>query len=477
MAKKERQFPLVVIFGRTNVGKSTLFNCLTEKKQALVSSIEGTTRDSYVGRIDWRGHEFELVDTGGIMDLKVFTEKKKTGREAAGKADIDLKVQRQARDYLKRADLILFVIDGKSGILPQDKEMALALKKYADLKKTVYVINKMDRPNDRRDLSEFYKLGLGEPLAISSATGSGTGDLLDLVVSRLPKPEKGKKETEEEAREVLKACIIGRPNVGKSSLLNSLLGEERVIVSPIPHTTREPQDTLLGYKDKEISLIDTAGINKRGRQPIYKKEGKDFLERKGISKSLEALARADIALFVVDISAPFTNEDSKIMEEIIERRKSLVIIANKWDLIEERDTKRYTEFIRANFPYAAWAPIQFISAKTGEKVKKILDLILEINEQRKIELGDSVLNTFLMRLVKIHKPSKGKGVRHPHIHKFRQTRTDPPEFELRIGSKDDLHSSYVRFIENRLREKFGFLGTPIHIRVTKRKAAHGTPNR
>ncbi|MDO9399393.1 MAG: ribosome biogenesis GTPase Der [bacterium] len=481
--KKNNNIPLVVIFGRANVGKSTLFNTLIEKKQALVTDIPGTTRDSNLGIVEWQRQEFNLVDTGGILDIKCLTSK------SAKTDDIETKVQLQARQYLAQADLILFLIDNKSGLLFQDKQLALFLKKNVDQNKILLVANKVDNPNQQFKTAEFFKLGLGQPHAISASSGSGTGDLLDIITDKLSQAglsnttkeeekeeeeeeydddakketdteEEEKEEKKETKKDIIKICIIGKPNVGKSSLLNSILGYERVIVSPIPHTTREPQDTEIIYQDKKIKLIDTAGISKRGT----KTKG---LEKYGIEKSLGILGKVDIALLVLDINEEITRQDSKIVAEILDRRKSLIFIANKWDKIEDRDSKKYIEYIYTNLPFAQFVPIQFTSALTGEKVQKVLDVILQIAEERKLLLSDSQLDKFLARIVKIHKPAKGKGVKHPRIYELTQFSANPPKFELRIGIKDNLHFSYVRFIENRLREKFGFSGTPISIKINK----------
>jgi len=467
MVNKKKQLPLIVIFGRTNVGKSTLFNRLVEKNHALVSQIEGTTRDSNIGETNWRGKTFKLVDTGGIIDLKYLTGKKiKTD-------EIEAKVQHQARDYLKRADLILFLVDNKTGLLPQDKQMALLLKKT--LTKTnniILVANKVDNIKQHPKTAEFYKLSLGEPMAVSAANGSGTGDLLDKVVnffSRTPASKDSPLKAKEEAENKISVCILGKPNVGKSSLLNAILGEERVIVSPVPHTTREPQDTKITYEDQLITLIDTAGISKKAskiKRP--KKVTIDKIISKGITKSLAALKKSDIALLLLDISQDITRQDAKLVEEIINRKKSLIIIANKWDKIPEKNTKKYTNYIYSKLPFVQFAPIQFTSALTREKVNKVMDLVIEINQQRQKQLGNSQLNKFLNRIVKLQPPAKGKGKKHPRIYELSQVRTNPPKFELRIGIKDNLHFSYLRFIENRLRDKYGFIGTPITIKIAKR---------
>lgn len=476
MKKTTNNLPLVVVFGRTNVGKSTLFNALTESGRALVADIEGTTRDANINKVEWQSREFQLVDTGGIINLDQFLKPNKNKQ-----ADqIQAKIEAKAKTYLEEADVVLFLVDSKAGLLPQDRALAILIKKLLAQKtdKVMVVVNKVD--NFRRQgskASEFHQLSLGTPLTVSATTGSGTGDLLDRVVSFLEAHKKfDKKPLEaEEEKEEIKVIMIGKPNVGKSSLFNSILGEERVIVSPIAHTTREPQDTVIEYKGKVIRIIDTAGISRQGQRSEKKFDPKK-LEKLGIEQSLASLAEADIALLVVDASEPYTHQDAKVVEEILERQKSLIIIGNKWDLIEDKDTKKHTLNINRKFPFALWAPIHFLSAKTGSKVNKLLDLVLKVAEGRKTQLSETVLNTFMMKIVKIHLPAKAKGVKHPHIKRFTQRRSNPPMFEVRIGAKDTLHFSYVRFISNRLREKFGFLGTPIRIWVSKNRKVHGQQN-
>jgi len=457
-----KKLPLIVIFGRPNVGKSTLFNCLIAKKQALVSTLAGTTRDSNIGEIEWQRAKLQAVDTGGILDLKHLAVKDKTD-------NIDVKVQQQARDYLKRADLILFLVDNKSGLLPQDKDMALWLKKtIKDKKKILLIANKTDSIKQRSNIAEFNKLGLDEPIPVSAANGSGTGDLLDIVLAKLPKKKtSAKTEDEEEIAEDedIKVAIIGQPNVGKSSLLNSIIGYERVIVSKEAHTTREPQDTKVIYKKNNITLIDTAGISKRGP----KSKG---LEKHGINKSLASLKKADIALLVLDVSQIINHQDLKLVEEIIDRNTSLIIIANKWDLVPEKNTKKYTNYIYSRLPFATWALIHFTSALTGSKVKKIFDLILDIANDRKLSLSQSQLQKLLSRVVKMHRPTKAKGTKRPHIFELKQIKVNPPQFTLRIGSKDSLHRSYARFVSNQLRSKYNFLGTPLPVDIIRNKKVH-----
>ena len=489
LKKNKNNLSLVVLFGRTNVGKSTLFNCLREQKQALVSSIEGTTRDSNMGEVDWQGNKFELVDTGGIIDLdKLFTSKKTKQKT------IDEKVQKQVSNYLKLADLILFVVDAKDGLLAQDKQAAALLKKVLrNNEKIVLVVNKVEKAEERQRSAEFHQLSLDIPLLVSAATGSGTGDLLDLIVEKVVNKkvvhlDESELKTDGEMQiNHINICILGKPNVGKSSLLNKIMGEERVIVSSVPHTTREPQDSFIDYKETPIRIIDTAGLSKKhhatvksqkprpasaqraGGSKVSKIKRDDILSVYGISKSLVELKNSDIALFVWDIGDDLTVEDSKIVEEIVKSKKGLILVANKWDLIEEKDVKEYTAYIRSKLPFVTWAPIQFVSAKTGEKLEKLMDLILEIDKARKIELSDSQLQKFLVRMVKIHRPSRGKGFRHPRIYELTQTGANPPEFKVRIGKRDDLHFSYLRFLENRLREKFGFLGTCMTLWVDRER--------
>lgn len=497
--------PVVVIFGRTNVGKSTLFNCLTEKKHAIVSDIAGTTRDANHGTVEWQKAKFDLIDTGGIINLEQLVKPSKKKFDDP----IQTEIEKQAKVYLDAADVVLFVVDNRTGLLPQDRQLVMLLKKLLadDFKKVILVANKVESMKHRFKSSEFHQLAMGDVLPVSAVTGAGSGDLLDVIVSRLTslpgdRMENAKLASKEatlmeeeriveekegdnsdapadatgsgEAKEI-RVIMIGKPNVGKSSLLNALCGTERVIVSPIAHTTREPQDTVLEYRHRKIRLIDTAGLSRQGVKQ-QKKNPNRQLEKIGIEKSLESLDKADIALFVMDVNEPLTHQDSKVMSEIIDRQKSLIIVANKWDLIEEKDTKKFTQYINRTFPFALWAPILFVSAKTKSKTPKIMDLILEVARERALEPSASVLNTFLMKIVKRHLPAKAKGVKHPHIHKFELRRGNPPLFEVRIGSKDTLHFSYVRFIANRLREKFGFKGTPIRIWVSKNKKVHGQQN-
>ncbi|NCU44496.1 ribosome biogenesis GTPase Der, partial [Candidatus Falkowbacteria bacterium] len=396
------------------------------------------------------------------------------------------KIQYQTGQLLREAAVVLFMVDGQAGLLPQDRELAMACKKLLPKETPILLVtNKIDSPRHREKINEFYQLSWGEPWPISAATGMGTGDLLDEIVKQIGRQRRRvvkdklaqipPVELETTADQTIpeleivaytekpdyKVCLLGKPNVGKSSLLNALLGYDRVLVSAIPHTTREPQDTFIKYRDKIIQIVDTAGIARK--DPGKKK----VLEKMGMTKSLQRLNQADIAILMVDISEPISHQEASLAEEIVNRKKSLIVAANKWDKVEERDTVKFTEDIYHRLPFIGFAPIAFVSAKTKSKVQKILDLIIEVGAQRSISLSKSQLDHFLSRIVKYHRPAKGKGLKHPHIYSFIQTEAGPPCFTATIGIKDNLHFSYLRFIQNQLRHTYGFTGTPISIHVAR----------
>lgn len=441
---------------------------MIEQRQALISDIPGTTRDSNLATVSWRGEKFTIVDTGGFMDLNFLSQKKIKAET------IDELVQKQARDYLKKADTILFVVDARDGLMPQDKQMASILKRIiSDTSKVVVIANKVDAFKRIPETSDFYHLGLGQIYPVSAATGAGTGDMLDDVIERVG----AKKDSEIEEEDVsvvsslkpdlpIKICLLGKPNVGKSSLLNAILGYNRVIVSEIPHTTREPQTTEFRYKDKDLILVDTAGITKHGHKS-------KTLEKFSMDKARSSMKKADLVLLIFDITEPLTRQDSRLVEEIFERNKSLILIANKWDKIEERDTKKYVNYIYQTLPFATYAPIQFLSAKYKAKIDHLLDLIISIDSQRHKTLSQNQLDWLMKMAVKKHRPTKGRGTKYPRLYEITQTGTNPPTFMVRIGARESLADTYIRFLENQIREKFGFQGTPISIWIQKGRDVHG----
>ncbi len=440
--------PKIAIIGRANVGKSTLFNRLIERQKALVSKIPGTTRDRNEADCLWRGKVIRLIDTGGL-DVEFTNE-------------IERDIRRQAYLAMETADVILFVVDMKTGMMPLDKELAKELSKT---KKPIIVVgNKIDAMKKEPS----WGWPLGEPMQVSATRGTGLGDLLDEIYDELKKINKPPANIVEAAD--TRIAVIGKPNVGKSSLINKILGEERFIVSPIAHTTREPNDTLVEVNGKRYIMIDTAGIRKLAKV----KKAKN-LETASVSKGLGVLKNSDLAIFVIDISKPLTTQDKNLAGMIIDAKVGTIIVANKWDLIAEKETgtmKEFTKKIHMSFPYFTWAPIIFTSAKTGQRVKKIFDLIDQVQASRYTEIEQDKLDEFLAGAIRKHKPARGKGAGHPKILGIKQTGVAPPRFQITLKGKyaEALHPSYLRYLENSLREKFGLVGTPIKMIVRTSKA-------
>lgn len=451
------QFSIAIV-GRANVGKSTLFNRLLERPKAIVSPVAGTTRDRNYGQARWRGCDFEIIDTGGLEDAKT--------------SAFDIK--KQVDIAIKKADLVLFLVDLKDGLMPQDRAIAKFLKK---LKKPVILVgNKADSPKifAEAENKEWLKLALGKPLAVSAANGAGTGDLLDKIFEflKIAETDVGKSFS---AVPPIKVAIVGKPNAGKSSLLNALLGEERVLVSEIPFTTREPQDMILIYRDQPFLLIDTVGMRKKAKiEP--------GLEKVGVRRSIAAMERADVILFVTEANKQMTSQDKHLSELILEKNSGLIIIANKWDLVEKQGAQTMNLFVnyyRHFFPYLDWAPVIFISAKTGEKVHKVLDLVLEIKNKREKFIKQEELKKFLRETLAkhwavIHRRKKsGFGAR-PKLINLVQEGVNPPKFHLVTTSKVELPEGFIKFIEKKFRERFDFTGTPIklgtrHIKKNKER--------
>lgn len=427
---------LVALVGRPNVGKSTLFNRLIGERRAIVEDIPGTTRDRQYGRAEWAGHSFALVDTGGLVL-----------NEADSLTD---QVRVQAQVAIEEADVILFLADVTDGLLAPDYEIADLLRRTR--KPIVLAVNKADNIKRSQDLPEFYNLGLGDPSPISALRGMGIGDLLDRVVEALPQQAEA-----EEAEHGLHIAIVGRTNVGKSSLLNRLMGEERVIVSDIPGTTRDAVDTRLTYYGQSIVLIDTAGIRKRGRVA-------PGIEKYSVLRAFRAIDRADLVLFVVDATAGITAQDAHIAGYVLEAFKSVAVLVNKWDLVvKDNDTMAAFEAkLRSELRFMPFVPVLFISALRGQRVERILPLMLRIHQERQQRLSTSELNAILRDATARHAPPSpaGKKLR---FYYGSQVGINPPTFVFFVNDTELVHFSYTRYLENQIREKHPYEGTPIKI--------------
>ena len=463
--------PLVAIVGRPNVGKSTFFNRMLGERVAIVEDMPGTTRDRIYGDTDWNGREFTLIDTGGLelgSDIPVG----QVGLDGQP-GDITKRVRAQAELAIDEADVIIFMVDAQAGITAADDEVADLLRRTQ--KPVILTANKSDNAKLRQDVVEFYALGIGEPITISSTQGTGTGDLLDLIVDALP-PEEEKPEGEEE-EEITRIAIVGRPNVGKSSLLNAILGFQRSIVSDVPGTTRDAIDIEFDYKDKKLVLIDTAGIRRRGRVG-------PGVEKYSVLRSSRAIDRCDVALLLIDASEGLAAQDTHIAGEIQDNAKGVVVIVNKWDLAqvqrrEEREgifpnpddeiesAERYRKIIAEGLKFIPYAPIVFTSAKTGYHVQSLLDAVLNIAEMRYLRVPTSRLNEAVQEAVRRHNPTvfKGKVLK---IYYATQTQVNPPTFVFFVNDPQALHFSYERYLENQLRYAFSFRGTGIRLQFRAR---------
>ena len=453
--------PVVALVGRPNVGKSTLFNRLAGERLAVVDEVPGTTRDRLIAEAEWNGIIFDVVDTGGIDPSESGPGR---GQQplSIGSADFIDQIRFQAELAVREADVVLFITDADSGVTPADVEVAQILRRlqHEDQGKLIppvlLVVNKSESEARRMQAYQFYELGLGEPIPISAVHGTGTGDMLDALVELLP--EVGE-EVEDES---VKIAIVGKPNVGKSSLLNRLLGEERAIVSPIAGTTRDAIDTLMNFDGQEITLIDTAGIRRRGRiEP--------GVEKYSVLRSLKAIERADVALLMIDATSGITAQDAHIAGFIVDAWKSVVVVVNKWDAIQKDSFTmvQFTQTIRRELNFLEYVPILFISAKTGQRVDQVLPLALRVQEERVLHLPTSQLNQILQRAQDQHVPSKGG--RQLKIFYGTQVRTDPPTFLIYVNEPKLAHFSHRRFLENRIRDVHGFIGTPIRLVMRARR--------
>jgi GTP-binding protein len=447
--------PIVALVGRPNVGKSTLFNRLIGERRAIVQNEPGTTRDRVYGSSDWNGVDFTIIDTGGLQE-----DSDLPSDETELRRLIARQTRNQATMAITEADVIVMVVDARTGPTPQDREIAELLRRAH--KPVVLAANKAERNDLRIEAYEFYDLGLGEPIPISAYHGNGTGDLLDRVIEEIPSAEELEEGEETEGPRI---AIVGRPNVGKSRLLNALLGQERAIVSDEPGTTRDSLDTIIEWEGDPVTLIDTAGIRRRGRV----EEG---IERFSVMRSMRAIDRADVVLLVIDATEDFTAQDLHIAGYVEEQKKGIVIVVNKWDLVEKDSWTMddYRERAKRQLDFMPYASLVFISAKTGHRVSRVLETALEVVRERNRRVSTAALNRVLKEAVAKHAPPSrpGKWVRF-----FYATQADvaPPTFVFFCNEPKMIHFSYRRYIENELREAFGFAGTPLRISFRSRHDA------
>jgi GTP-binding protein len=428
--------PLIALVGRPNVGKSTLFNRLVGERVAIVEDIPGTTRDRLYGEFEWRGRDIAVVDTGGMVP--------DSGEE------VEAGIFEQARIALQEADVVLFMVDLRAGITPIDEEIADLLRRAA--KPILVVANKADNARQELESVEFHALGLGDPMPVSAIRGLNTGDLLDRIFELLPLVE-----PEAEPDEVARVAIVGRPNVGKSSLVNALTGKERALVSGVPGTTRDAVDTRIEFKDRPVILVDTAGIRRRG------KIGRG-IERYSVLRAFRAIDRSDVAILLVDATEPVVAQDAHVAGFVQQEATGIVVAVNKWDLVpkDSHTMQQYERALRRQFNFMPWVPIVFISAKTGQRIENVLDLALAIQEERTKRIPTGVLNEAVRRDLAEHPPQSSGGKRLNVLY-VTQVGIGPPTFVVKVNDPSLVHFGFRRFLENRLRERFGFAGTPIRI--------------
>jgi GTP-binding protein len=452
--------PLVALVGRPNVGKSSLFNRLVGERKAVVSEIPGTTRDRIIDEADWNGALFDVVDTGG---LEVYLPKDPAAASPLeeGSRFFTQEIRGQAMLAIEDADVIVLVVDAVQGITAADQEIADILTRTA--KPVLVAANKADNLARQDEAFEFYGLGLGEVYPISALHGAGTGDLLDAVVEALP--FRAEEDFDADADDSTKIAIVGRPNVGKSSLLNKLLGEERAIVSPVPGTTRDAVDTVLTWEGMPITLIDTAGIRRRGKVA-------PGIEKYSVLRAHKAIERAEVVLLLIDALDGVTEQDTHIAGMIAEAYKSVVVVVNKWDAIE-KDTHTvttYTEEIRHELNFMPYVPVLFVSALTGQRIHTVLETAMKTQEERLVRIPTSELNKIIRDAMMRHAPQT-RQPRPLKVFLAQQVRTDPPTFLFHVNDRKLLHFTYERYLENQIRLVYPFTGTPLRFSVRERKAA------
>jgi len=454
--------PVVALVGRPNVGKSTLFNRLAGERLAVVDDTPGTTRDRLVAEAEWNGITFDIVDTGGIDP----TNLRRKEPLSVDSADYIPQIRAQAEMAAYEADVILFLVDVENGVTPADQEVAGILRNLQQKRAgklwppALLIVNRCDNAQRRAQAAEFYRLGMGDPIPISALHGTGTGDMLDQLIESMG----AKALPELEPDTSVKIAIVGRPNVGKSSLLNRLLGEERVIVSPIPGTTRDAVDTQLTYHGKPITLIDTAGIRRRGRiEP--------GVEKYSVLRALKAMDRADVVLLLVDANEGVAAQDAHIAGMAIDKMKSVVVVVNKWDAIS-KDTHTmpaYTLHVREQLNFLDYVPVLFISALTGQRIGQVLPTALRVQEERLRRIPTGEFNRLLQQALSAHAPPARKG-KQLKITFASQVRSNPPTFLFHVNDPELVHFSYQRYLENRIRDHYSFLGTPLRLSFRRRSS-------
>ena len=432
-----RTLPVVAVVGRPNVGKSTFFNRVIGGRVAIVDERPGVTRDRNFSKADWAGHRFYLVDTGGVIE--------------GSDEPLDRAIREQAYAAVAEADVILFLVDGKAGVHPLDERLAEILRKSGP--PVLLVVNKMDNlPQDQSHL-DLWSLGMGEPIPVSALLGKGSGDLLDAVVASLPE-----QENVDEEEGVIRVAVVGKPNVGKSSFVNRLFGEDRVVVSEVPGTTRDPVDSPLQYHGKNLVFVDTAGLRRQSKI-------KDSLEYYSALRTAKVVREADVCLVLVDATEPIHVQDLKVAEQAWEAGAGVILVANKWDLVEKdhQTAPQFEKDLKERAPFLRWIPAVFTSALSGQRVRKCLDVILEVQEERHRRIATADVNEALAGLLRHQPPPHSRG-RRVKIRYGTQVSVAPPTFIFFANLPKALPEHYIRYVHNNLRDRWGFVGSPIRVR-------------
>lgn len=445
--------PVVALVGRPNVGKSTLFNRLIGERRSIIQDEPGTTRDRLYGTAEWTSRPFIVVDTGGLDIAATDKEPRKGAQpEALGASSRDFarEIRQQAELAIAEADVVVFLTDARDGVTAADRDVAEILRRSS--RPVILAVNKADNEARRQAALEFYELGLGTPYAISALHGTGTGDLLDAIVEHIPVV------LEVPELDAIHIAIVGRPNVGKSSLLNALLQQERAIVSPIPGTTRDAIDTELNWHGQRIILIDTAGIRRRGKVEVG-------TEKYSVLRALNAVQRADVVLLVVDATAGITAQDAHVAGFVLDAYKSVAVIVNKWDAVEDKDshsTVQFTAEIRDKLRFMDYVPVLFISALTHQRVSKVLPLAAAIAAERRQRIATAELNRLLREAITAHPAPSRRGKQLKFLYAT-QAEVAPPTFIIFVNDKELVHFTYERYLENQIRARYKFEGTPLRL--------------